>query len=192
LPSGAQGRRGGGAVHTLYVSRGVEASASVIFMPEGSQWTYSIKLRLVPPGEPGHVPAAQRGFETCQLQSRHWAIEPGGSSSGRSSGRSSSSAASPVLEHVRGDGVVGAFPLLREGAHRADQQVEPQFRASRLREGAWADGSYVYQSCSGQNLPGGSFGGELTFVPGSLKNPTGEPFDVVVQPFALDIPDTIF
>ena len=209
LPAGAQGRRGGGAVHTLCVSRGVEASASVIFMPEGSQWTYSIKLRLIPPGEPGHVPAAQRGFETCQLQTRHWAIEPGGSSNNRttrsdqrvnsssssssnSNSSSSNSAASPVLEHVRGDGVVGAFPVLREGAHRADQQVEPQFRAARLREGGWADGSFVYQSCSGQNLPGGSFGGELTFVPGTLKNPTGKPFEVVVAPFALDIPDTIF
>jgi uncharacterized protein affecting Mg2+/Co2+ transport len=175
----ALGRRSGGAVHTVCASRGVEVSASVLYMPEQGQWTYSISMRLVPPGEPGHVPATERGFETCQLRSRHWAVELGGST-----GR--------ALEHVRGDGVVGAFPVLKEGSHRADQQATRAFSPAALREGQWAPGGFVYQSCSGRSAPGGSFGGELTFVPGTLKVPTGEAFEVDVLPFALDVPDFLF
>ena len=40
--------------------------------------------------------------------------------------------------------------------------------------------------------PPGSFGGRLTFVPGTLNEPTGDPFDVVVAPFALDTPEYTF
>lgn len=195
------------------VTRGVEARASVLYMPEAGQWTYSIGLRLVPPGD-------ARGFQTCQLRSRHWAIEPGrgGSGSGSSSNRSSSSTSStsggstvgaaaeaagaagaevrdagPPLpwEHVRGEGVVGLFPVLRDGGHRADVQSAAAGTAS-LREGAWAAGAFVYQSCSGRGRPGGSFGGELTFVPGTLAAPEGSAFEVAVQPFALDVPDALF
>ena len=43
--------------------------------------------------------------------------------------------------------------------------------------------AFIYQSMSND---GTSFGGCLRFVPGSLQEPTGEPFDVKVEHVALD------
>ena len=53
---------------------------------------------------------------------------------------------------------------------------------------------FVYQSCSGRfNRSGrGRFGGWVTFVPGTRRNPTGEPFEVRVEPFQLFVPDFIY
>jgi len=169
---------GGGAV-TVAVTRGVEVTASVIYMEMAEQWTYSIGLRVLVAGEPGYVPAAERGFETCQLSHRHWVIAD-------SEGR---------VDHVRGAGVVGIFPLLREGGFREDNQV-PGPGASpglpRLASGTWRPGRFAYQSCSGRSAPGGSFGGELTLVPGSITESTGPPFDVVVGRFSLALPEYMF
>jgi len=112
---------------TRSVTRGVEVCASVVFMPEQSQWTYSMRIRLLGPsgtachltstsggasigdgragrGEReeggGALSAAERGFETCQLLSRHWAIttSPHAGEGSGGGGR---------VEHVRGEGVVG-------------------------------------------------------------------------------------
>lgn len=44
-------------------------------------------------------------------------------------------------------------------------------------------GTYAYQSCTDQMSL--VFEGYLTFVPGSLLIPTGEPFEVRVDPFQL-------
>ena len=172
-----------GRVFTVAVTRGIEVRASVVFMPEQRQWTYSIRIRLLISGQDqGAISAAERGFETCQLRSRHWAITKG-SRDQEISGR---------VEHVQGDGVIGMYPLLREGGHRADCQTGRSFDPARLHQPDWEEGSFIYQSCSGQGLPGGSFGGELTFVPGSLMEPTGSPFDVKVAPFALNHPEILF
>jgi uncharacterized protein affecting Mg2+/Co2+ transport len=84
---------------------------------------------------------------------------------------------------VLGDGVIGLFPVLREGGYRSDEQG---------RVGEWCEGCFAYQSCSGAMGPGGSFGGELTFVPGTMASPTGPPFEVRVAPFALDLPPFVF
>ncbi|CAE8645843.1 unnamed protein product, partial [Polarella glacialis] len=49
--------------------RGVEVTGSCVYMPEHPQgWSYCISLRLTGSAE-------ERGFETCQLQSRHWNIQ---------------------------------------------------------------------------------------------------------------------
>lgn len=182
-PSVRHGGGGGGEerlVSTVAVTRGVECRASVLYMTFSEQWTYSIRVRLLEPGEAGYLDAAARGFETCQLKGRHWAIDgpPG---------------AGPT-EHVRGEGVVGSFPLLREGGSWDHKQVSSSTHPrSLLRDpGGWRPGPFVYQSCSGRMAPGGSFGGELIFVPGSLLEPTGAPFEAAVARFALDLPDFFF
>jgi hypothetical protein len=48
-----------------------------------------------------------------------------------------------------------------------------------------ADG-FTYQSTSGGQDELVAFGGYLRFVPGTLREPTGEPFDVKVEHFTLD------
>mmetsp|Transcript_33668 Transcript_33668/g.66535 ORF Transcript_33668/g.66535 Transcript_33668/m.66535 type:complete len:480 (+) Transcript_33668:107-1546(+) len=169
------GERGGGSF-TIAVTRGIEVRSSCQFVPEQGQWTYSIHIRILLEGGPGALSVADRGFDTCQLLDRHWHIVPADGGDG---------------EHVRGRGVVGQFPLLRDGGHRADVQNGHDI-PDALVEGAWAAGAFVYQSCSGPTAPGAIFGGEFTFIPGTLRNPTGKPFDVEVAPFTLSIPDFIF
>jgi len=56
-------------------------------------------------------------------------------------------------------------------------------------------GTFMYQSCSGpmdEDGTGGTFGGELEFLPGSLDRPEGSLFPVRVMPFRLSVPDFIF
>lgn len=44
----------------------------------------------------------------------------------------------------------------------------------------------------GENDEGGTFGGELQFVPGTREEPTGSEFDVIVVPFPLRRPEFIW
>jgi hypothetical protein len=151
---------------TVEVTRGVQCTASSITMGGDEGWAYSIRLRLLGP-EHGWT-AETRGFESCQLLSRRWQIFD---------------KATGHTETVEGPGVIGFFPLLVENRHRPDMDDE---------EGAWSDEpTFVYQSCSGRSK-GGTFGGTLRFVPGSLKSPTGPEFDVVVKTFTLERPDYVF
>ena len=137
-------------------------------MPEDqrSAFAYSIRIKLLTEGEDGHVDEAERGFKTCQLHSRHWAI--------------AKEASDPSsVEHVRGDGVIGYYPLLFEGGYRNDRQVGRGIDS--VEKGKRESGIFVYQSCSGAVRGGcGAFGGELRFVPGSLAEPEGVEFDVEV------------
>ena len=82
---------------------------------------------------------------------------------------------------VHGDGVVGCYPLLRDGGYRDDRQSQ---YSSAVRRGEECEGTFIYQSMSGR---GGmrSFGGELSFAPGSLAQPTGAEFNVTVARFPL-------
>lgn len=168
---------------TRAVTRGVEVVASSIIMYEHPQsgWTYSVRVRLLNAGEEGYMTPQERGFDTCQLQSRHWAIEDGETNS---------------VDHVRGRGVIGKFPLLKQGGYRDDSQN----RRGVVEAGEHCEGAFVYQSCSGRlgawDTSGacirGWFGGELIFVPGNLDNPTGQPFDVRVERFPLARPAYLF
>ena len=81
------------------------ASPDHISMFHGRAW--GCRIRLLKEGEEGGLSAAARGFETCQLHTRHWDIRDGNGQS----------------ERVDGPGVVGKFPLLREGGWRDDAQV---------------------------------------------------------------------
>lgn len=138
----------------------------------------SIQMRILPPDHPEYVSVEDRGFETCQLLSRHWdIIDHQGQHS-----------------HVRGEGVVGLYPLLRETGHRVDTQVDydtPITQGSTIGDWVSDCAGFRYQSLSGNSLPGGSFGGELIFLPGSIQSPSGDPFNVAVGRFSLDIPKII-
>jgi hypothetical protein len=149
------------------VTRGIEVVASAVFSPTtahlGIRFVYSIQLRLLEPDDDGYD-LKVRGFETCQLHSRHWRIELGDGQ----------------VQHVDGDGVVGLYPLLREGSHRIDEGRS----ADRVHRGEEVEtGIFRYQSCT---YKGVAFGGYLLFVPGSLEAPTGPAFEVAMNPFPLN------
>ena len=95
-----------------------------------------------------------------------------------------------------GDGVVGKFPVLRDGGWRDDAQVGPMSLgfADAVQEGEDCDGEFVYQSFSGPmtSHQGGSFEGVLEFHPGDAANPTGPKFDVVCPKFLLKCPAFLF
>eukprot|EP00435_Cladocopium_sp_Y103_P004061 s481_g1.t1 len=144
---------------TVCVTQGVEVRASALYMPEHQAgWTYSIAMQLVGTQE-------ERGFEMCQLVSRHWEIIEEGS----------------VPERVDGDGVIGLFPILVEGGWLRNRDSDPH---GQYAVHGKADGLFRYASCLGRNAQMRTwFGGYMTFVPGTRRNPTGKPFRVRVEPF---------
>jgi len=160
---------------TTAVSRGVRAQAVAVWAGERRAHVYSVRLRLLTPEEEGGLSAEERGFTTCQLDTRHWTMHK----------------ANGEVDHVDGSGVVGNYPLLYEGGgYRNDRQSH----ACHLNVGVPPhmvnpgeecpdEEAFIYQSMSND---GTSFGGCLRFVPGSLQEPTGEPFDVKVEHVALD------
>eukprot|EP00957_Ditylum_brightwellii_P081639 6210295-Ditylum_brightwellii.AAC.1 len=155
------------------VTRGVEVVASSVYVAGSRMYVYSIRVRLLTPQDEDYVTPEQRGFHTCQLRSRHWTIVDADTNS---------------IDEVRGDGVIGLYPLLREGGYRYDAGNAAEDLGP---SGPDMEGTFGYQSCSGPVR--GSFGGWLQFVPGSLNNPKGDEFNVRVAPFALNNePDFIF
>ena len=157
------------------VTRGVEVIASAVYVPQSRRFgfIYSVRIRLLTPSitesmqdgndSYGYESAAQRGFETCQLLSRHWRI---------------SDDVAGTTHAVDGEGVIGMYPLLREGGY--------------TEGGVQHDCVFQYQSCTGGAMTHGSFAGHLLFVPGSLDSPTGPPFSVEVKPFGLKPPQFLY
>jgi uncharacterized protein affecting Mg2+/Co2+ transport len=140
------------------VTRGVEVIASGVYVPQCRNrfgFIYSIRIRLLTPDDDGYVSPADRGFETCQLQSRHWHITDYDTGE---------------IDRVDGEGVIGMYPILSEGGY--------------IEDGEECSGSFQYQSCCG--VMQGSFQGQMQFVPGTITSSTGRPFNVELQPFALD------
>lgn len=127
---------------------------------------YSIRIRLLAPDEEGGLSVAARGFETAQLNTRHWRLHQ----------------ADGGVEPVDGPGVVGRFPLFREGGWREDAQN----RSGRVARGEECTGHFVYQSQSGRGQTVG-FEGEISMVPGSLKEPTGPEFRIAVARFPIGL-----
>ena len=148
------------------VTRGVEVVASAVYSPliaaNGMGFIYSFRIRLLTPEDGDeYVSPEDRGFETCQLGSRHWQIindETG------------------QTDRVDGDGVLGMHPVLFEGGyHQGDVDAGVQH------------GPFIYQSCTGP-MKKGRFQGHLTFVApndGNSPSQIGR-FDVNVAPFLLD------
>eukprot|EP00927_Polykrikos_kofoidii_P086426 TRINITY_DN9682_c0_g1_i2.p1 TRINITY_DN9682_c0_g1~~TRINITY_DN9682_c0_g1_i2.p1 ORF type:complete len:567 (-),score=80.21 TRINITY_DN9682_c0_g1_i2:45-1670(-) len=158
-----------GAEVASCITRGVEVVASCIYMPEhNAGWTYSIRFRLVGTAE-------ERGFESCQLQTREWIIQEDGHQP----------------EIVRGEGVIGFFPILVDGGWLLNRESDPHRQYST--GSGHIDGFFRYQSCSGRNASmSGSFGGYVDFVPGTARRPTGPLFRVRVEPFTLRVPEFIY
>lgn len=154
---------------TSCVTKGVEVTASCIYMPEHIQgWTYSIAMRLVGTAE-------ERGFNSCQVHKRHWEIQEEGSNA----------------EHVRGEGLIGLYPILVDNGWLVNDESDPhhQYHQRDRTQPGW----FRYQSCSGrsQNMRG-IFGGEIIMVPGTIRRPDGKPFPVRLEPFRLVVPDFLY
>lgn len=143
------------------VTRGIEVIGSAVYAREGRDqfgFIYCIRVRLLEPGEDGYQSESERGFATCQLQSRHWRITD------NSTGQTS---------QVDGEGVIGMYPILREGEYT-------------LHGDAFTKRAFQYQSCTGRMGQTGSFGGQIGFVPGQLRHPSGPAFMADLFPFLLD------
>eukprot|EP00970_Alexandrium_tamarense_P002429 scaffold353_cov201-Alexandrium_tamarense.AAC.5 len=147
------------------VTRGVEVVSSAVFCPHDNMFIYSIRMRLLTP-EDGveYQSEEERGFISCQLRSRHWRITK-----------------QSRVEEVRGDGVVGEYPLLIEGSYASynHEGADALATASNFEKGY-----FTYQSC----CEGTSrmLEGYLHFIPGTLEVPTGATFAVRVAPFSLN------
>ena len=166
------------------VTRGVEIVASSIYVPEVRMHIYSIRIRLLTPDDGDeYMTPEQRGFESCQLVSRYWKISTKGPRCPRGE------EPQPAVQEVRGEGVIGMYPLLFEGGFRNYTTGEDH----EMEEGEDTDGLFSYQSCTQaeSHQHSGSIQGALQFRPGSRTEPSGELFDVQVAPFPLK-PSTNF
>lgn len=141
------------------VTRGIEVIASAIPAHEIDTVVYSIRIRMLKEGEEGYLTPQQRSFETCQLHTRHWKLI---------------NLDSNDIDRVNGEGVIGKFPILFEGGYVNGS-------------GERILGSFIYQSCTGREMNNGTFEGHMSFIPGSIRQPTGEPFNVHVGQFELSM-----
>ena len=145
------------------VTRGVQVIASALYVPQANDqfgFIYSIRIRLLRPNDSnavdGYLTPEERGFDTCQLRSRHWQI---------------CNTETGETNDVHGQGVIGMYPILEDGGYTDG--------------GERLDGIFQYQSCTGP-MRKGYFQGSLEFVPGRIDSPTGPPFQVELKPFLLD------
>ena len=148
------------------VTKGIEVIASSNWDPLlPDHISYSIRIRLLTPGEEGYMTPTERGFHSCQLLSRHWTFQS------RETGEE---------ENVDGTGVIGLYPVLFENQHRVDSDGYGGIEKGVIHnEGTFRYASYSSSSCN-------KFWGRIRFVPGSIASPEGgEAFFVVLAPFAL-------
>lgn len=175
------------------ITRGIQVSASPLFIPELSNlrdvddgdmqyfFAYSIKFRLLSEqdqrteaeatndntadaatdavtaatGTAPMLPVQEEApFNSVQLLDRAWKIR---------------NSAGAVESEVRGEAVVGQYPLLEQGGE-----------------------DFTYQSCTHQREPHGSMEGEFTFIEGSIENPGGRQVKARCPVFQLVMPDVVF
>uniref|UniRef100_A0A1D1YR28 F-box protein SKIP16 n=1 Tax=Anthurium amnicola TaxID=1678845 RepID=A0A1D1YR28_9ARAE len=138
-------------------TNGLKIRTSAVLVPElcdlndeQKYWfAYSIRISLSPEG----CTLDGVRYDSCQLDSRHWII------------RSNDN----VVSNVRGEGVIGKFPLL----------------VPDMEE-------FVYESCTSLPASPGSMEGSFTFVPGRLTDPKGREFRVEVPRVSFKLPSYIF
>jgi ApaG protein len=119
------------------VTRGIRVVVSSFYLaerssPSSGQYAFGYKVRI-----------ENEGFETAQLRSRHWIITDGDGK----------------VQEVRGEGVVGAQPVLKPGQH------------------------FEYTSWCMLATPHGSMHGTYQMVTDG-----GEKFDAAIAPFPLALP----
>jgi uncharacterized protein affecting Mg2+/Co2+ transport len=145
------------------VTRGVEVVGSAFYSPlmkaMGVGFACSIRIRLLTPQDGAeYVFPEDRGFDTCQLRSRHWQIvddETG------------------ETNRDDNDGVIdGLHPLLFEGG-------------CRLNGRDLGSDAFIYQ-CSTYPMKKSRMQGHFTFAAGSDEYASADNFDVMVAPFLLD------
>lgn len=151
-----------GTQSSVAVTRGVQVEARSLFVPEQSTpsddfFTYSIRFSLLGEEEQRAAWPATAGpprfLREVQLRSRHWLIADN----------------TGHAEEVRGEAVVGAYPILHSG-----------------------ETPFVYQSCTGVHGTPGSMEGDFAFVEGTLAEPQSADFDVLCAPFTLERPVFIY
>jgi ApaG protein len=119
------------------LTRGIRVTVKSFYLAERSspasmKYAFAYTVRI-----------ANEGQETAQLKSRHWIITDGDGK----------------VQEVRGEGVVGAQPLLRPGQH------------------------FEYTSWCLLTTPHGSMHGTYQMI-----TEEGEPFDAMIAPFPLALP----
>lgn len=122
------------------LTNGIMVTVKSEYIPERSslssrQYAFSYTVRI-----------ENQGDETAQLRSRHWVITDGNGS----------------VQEVRGDGVVGAQPVLRPGDN------------------------FEYTSWCVLATPSGMMRGTYQMV-----TDRGQPFDADIAPFRLSLPQTL-
>jgi uncharacterized protein affecting Mg2+/Co2+ transport len=161
------------------VTRGIEIIASAVFIEEfkpRAMFVYSIRMRLLAPNDgEEYMTPEQRGFRMCQLVSRQWMIS-----------KKATNRVEPTVQEVRGDGVVGYYPILVEGGYVSYYSDDE----GMVCLGDFP-GCFKYQSCTEADEPG-SMEGFLQFSPGNMISPTGPAFNVRVAPFPLEYPQFLY
>jgi ApaG protein len=119
------------------MTRGIKVSVKSFYLaerssPSAQQYAFAYTVRI-----------ANEGEETAQLRSRHWIITDGDGK----------------VQEVRGEGVVGAQPVLRPGQH------------------------FEYTSWCMLPTPHGSMHGTYQMV-----TEEGDQFDAAIAPFPLALP----
>ncbi|CAB9520774.1 F-box protein SKIP16 [Seminavis robusta] len=170
----------GGPTMSRAVTRGIEVRASARWFPAGIQdqqgrglnFGYSIRIQMVD---------ADPEFDTCQLVSRHWEFMDGEGN----------------VRRVDGEAVVGKQPVFFRDATTGKPGFIDMGPAGD--DNRYADKTFVYQSQSGpvagtsqQDSGGASVKGTFSFVPGTIGNPTGPRFHVVVASFPLTVPTPFY
>jgi F-box protein 3 len=168
-------------------TRGIHVTASPLFIPELSNlrdvddgdmqyfFAYSIRFRLLSEeeqrkemmmmgngstsnsagGDEGAVAIIEEDpFQSVQLLDRAWKIY---------------NSAGAVESEVRGEAVIGQYPLLLQGGE-----------------------NFTYQSCTHQREPQGSMDGEFTFIEGSIEQPGARHVKAKCPRFQLVMPDVVF
>ncbi|GBG67597.1 hypothetical protein CBR_g726 [Chara braunii] len=148
-----------GPNYSVEVTNGVQVRCSSVFVPELSSmgghpnywFAYSVCMRLLP--HDGRQGSARR-FKSCQLRARHWIMQD---------------ETEALPQEVRGDAVIGQYPVLHEGGEE-----------------------FVYQSCTNLRGRRGWMEGDFTMVPGSLWHPAGDEFEAKVGRLLLEVPSFIY
>lgn len=153
---------------SVTITRGIQVIASSISALEVGSVAYSIRIRIMLPGEDGYLSATERGFETCQLKSRVLSITD----------------VRGKKKRVQGAGVIGRLPLFAEGKFRDDTNLLDDDENIDVEQGHYYEGDFIYESLTDDQSE--EFSGKFLMIPGSLENPTGDEFYVTIAPFSVN------